>query len=148
MTDQTTLHTLAEECEAHAQAWDQRNDPDGHAAAWDALHTLLTAAGASVEHLARVRPDLAPVAAEDIAAAYRRLAGHLTAVLPDHDAQVRADERAQRRSGRPTTPTPTHTTPEASSASYGHAAAVKRPSQATPGLVRRGPLTVEGSDHG
>jgi len=80
----TTLHALAEECEAHAQAWDQWHDFDGHCAAWDALHTLLTAAGASVEHLARVRPDLAPVAAEDIAAAYRRLAAHLTVAEGDH----------------------------------------------------------------
>ena len=78
MADQT-LHALAAECEAHASAWDQRDDPDGHAAAWDAVHTLLTAAGASVEHLARVRPDLAPAAAEDVVAAVRRLAARLTA---------------------------------------------------------------------
>jgi len=80
----TTLHALAAECEAHASAWDQADDPDGHASAWDALSTLITAAGASVEHLARVRPDLAPVAAEDIAAAYRRLAAHLTVAEGDH----------------------------------------------------------------
>ncbi|HLU43583.1 MAG TPA: hypothetical protein VKZ67_00960 [Natronosporangium sp.] len=90
VSELATLHALAEECSAHALAWDQADDPDGHAAAWDALHTLLTAAGASVEHLARVRPDLAPVAAEDIAAAYRRLAAHLTAHLTvaegDHHA--------------------------------------------------------------
>ena len=74
----TTLHALAEECEAHAQAWDQRHDPDGHAAAWDALHTLLTAAGAWVEHLATMSPDLAPAEADDIVTAVRRLAAHLT----------------------------------------------------------------------
>ena len=32
MTD-PTLHALAEEFSAHANAWDQADDPDGHAAA-------------------------------------------------------------------------------------------------------------------
>lgn len=73
-----TLHALAEEFSAHADAWDQRDDPDGHASAWDALHTLLTAAGAWVEHLARLSPDLAPAEADDIVTAVRRLATHLT----------------------------------------------------------------------
>ena len=89
----TTLHALAEECEAHALAWDQRHDPDGHAAAWDALHALLLAAGAWVEHLATVRPDLTPTAVDDIAASVRRLAAHLT--VAEGDAM------------KP--PTPTHT---------------------------------------
>jgi len=86
MADQTTLHALAEEFSAHALAWDERDDPDGHAAAWDALHTLLTAAGAWVEHLARLSPDLAPAEADDIVTAVRRLAAHLTVAEEADDA--------------------------------------------------------------
>ena len=81
-----TLHALAEECEAHASAWDQADDPDGHAAAWDALHTLLTAAGAWVEHLATMSPDLAPAEADDIVTAVRRLATYLTVAEEADDA--------------------------------------------------------------
>jgi len=78
VSELATLHALAEECSTNANAWDQVDDPDGHAAAWDALHTLLTAAGASVEHLAKIRPDLTPAAVDDIVTAVRRLATHLT----------------------------------------------------------------------
>jgi len=85
MADQThTLHALAEECEAHALAWDQRDDPDGHAAAWDALHALLLAAGAWVEYLAKIRPDLALAAVDDAVTAGRRLATHLTVAEGGH----------------------------------------------------------------
>jgi len=84
VSELATLHALAEECSTNANAWDQVDDPDGHAAAWDALHTLLTAAGASVEWLARVRPDLAPAAEEDVVAAVRRLTTHLTVAEGDH----------------------------------------------------------------
>ena len=80
----TTLHALAAECSAHANAWDQADDPDGHAAAWDALHTLLNAAGAWVEYLAKMWPHLAPGAADDIATAVRRLTTHLTVAEGDH----------------------------------------------------------------
>src|SRR5690606_23237457 len=115
----TTLHALAEEFSAHACAWDERDDPDGHAAAWDALHTLLTAAGAWVEHLAKMRPHLAPAEADDIVTAVRRLATHLTAVLPGHDAPVRADER-QRMEAAGWRPPIRHGDPHMLAAVYGY----------------------------
>jgi len=43
----------------------------------------------------------------------------------------------QRRSERPTRPSPTHTTPEPISPAYGHATAVKRPSPPPPTVPHR-----------
>lgn len=78
------LEALAEQYQRHAIAWDAA--PAGlsgevcarHAEDWDALHTLVLAAGAYVELIANHwAPDTVVRAEEDVVTAARRLAAHL-----------------------------------------------------------------------
>lgn len=78
------LEALALQYQRHAIAWDAA--PAGlsgevcarHAEDWDALHTLVLAAGAYVELIANHwAPDTVVRAEEEVVAAVRRLATHL-----------------------------------------------------------------------